>query len=226
MAQNITLLGASYSEVPAVTLPKTGGGTARFDDASVTTATAADVAQGKIFLASDGTPTQGTNTGGGGASNFVHGTFTTSTSTGTAQSVAIPYTGSGYPIAAIVVISGGAYNNSSSGNKTWYNSTQKYAVGQWTLTKTIMDAVPTYSPTVIQNAGVTTTLHKNSTSNAMSYASKSSVVTNAYSSSDATDASATCVRFRSATSMSVYIASNSYGLLANTEYDYYIVYSS
>jgi len=32
MAQNITLLGASYEEVPAVTLPKTGGGTATFID--------------------------------------------------------------------------------------------------------------------------------------------------------------------------------------------------
>lgn len=32
MAQNITLMGASYSDVPAVTLPKTGGGTAMFYD--------------------------------------------------------------------------------------------------------------------------------------------------------------------------------------------------
>lgn len=32
MAQNITLLGASYSNVPAVQLPKTGGGTAIFYD--------------------------------------------------------------------------------------------------------------------------------------------------------------------------------------------------
>ena len=66
MAQNITLLGASYSDVPAVTLPKTGGGTARFDDASITTATASDVATGKVFLAPDGTITTGTNSGGGG----------------------------------------------------------------------------------------------------------------------------------------------------------------
>lgn len=65
MAQNITLMGASYSAVPAVTLPKTGGGTARFDDASITTATASDVAQGKLFLASDGTITTGTASGGG-----------------------------------------------------------------------------------------------------------------------------------------------------------------
>lgn len=32
MAQDITLLGANYSAVPAVTLPKTGGGTAKFID--------------------------------------------------------------------------------------------------------------------------------------------------------------------------------------------------
>lgn len=32
MAQNITLLGASYQNVPAVNLPKTGGGTATFID--------------------------------------------------------------------------------------------------------------------------------------------------------------------------------------------------
>lgn len=65
MAKNISLMGASYSDVPAVTLPQTGGGTARFDDASVTTATAADVAQGKVFLAADGTITTGTASGGG-----------------------------------------------------------------------------------------------------------------------------------------------------------------
>lgn len=65
MAKNISLMGASYSDVPAVVLPQTGGGTARFDDASVTTATAADVAQGKVFIAADGTITTGTASGGG-----------------------------------------------------------------------------------------------------------------------------------------------------------------
>lgn len=32
MAQNITIMGGSYTDVPAVTLPKTGGGTATFVD--------------------------------------------------------------------------------------------------------------------------------------------------------------------------------------------------
>ena len=33
MAKNISLLGANYPDVPAVDLPQTGGGTARFVDA-------------------------------------------------------------------------------------------------------------------------------------------------------------------------------------------------
>ena len=87
MAQNITLLGASYSAVPAVTLPKTGGGTATFTDVTDTTATAADVATGKYFYTAAGVRTQGTNSGGGGTSKntqVVQGTTRTTSSTLTA----------------------------------------------------------------------------------------------------------------------------------------------
>lgn len=70
MSQNITLLGASYSAVPSVLLPKTGGGTASFTDVTDTTAAASDVASGKYFYTAAGVRTQGTSSGGGGTSNF------------------------------------------------------------------------------------------------------------------------------------------------------------
>ena len=59
MAQNVTVAGASYSDVPSVTLPKTGGGTAYFTDVTDTTATASDVAQGSYFYTSSGVRTGG-----------------------------------------------------------------------------------------------------------------------------------------------------------------------
>lgn len=69
MSQNITLLGASYSDVPAVVLPKTGGGTASFTDVTDTTAAASDVASGKYFYTAAGVRTAGTSSGGGSSKN-------------------------------------------------------------------------------------------------------------------------------------------------------------
>lgn len=93
MSKNITWLGNSYQNVPYIDLPQTGGGTARFDDASVTTAIASDVASGKIFLLADGTIATGTNSGGGGASAWTkiyentYSVSTTSTSAGTVVTI-------------------------------------------------------------------------------------------------------------------------------------------
>lgn len=60
MAQNITLMGASYPSVPAVRLPKTGGGTATFTDITDTSATASEVTSGSTFYLANGTKTTGT----------------------------------------------------------------------------------------------------------------------------------------------------------------------
>lgn len=69
MAQNITLMGASYSNVPSVLLPKTGGGTAQFDDTTISSnaAAASDIASGKLAYV-NGALITGTNSGGGGSS--------------------------------------------------------------------------------------------------------------------------------------------------------------
>lgn len=65
--KNVTVAGGSYPDVPQVNLPITGGGTASFVEISDTTATASDVASGKVFYTSGGVRTVGTNTGGGGS---------------------------------------------------------------------------------------------------------------------------------------------------------------
>lgn len=161
------------------------------------------------------------NVSGGGATNFVHGTFTTGSAAG-AQTVTIPYTGSGYPIMAVVVVAGGAYVSGTD----WYNSLQRYAIGQFTMTKSVMSSTPTYTTSGTNNQGVTTAIYKNSTSTSTSYTRTSSMTTNTFSSSNASNAAATCVRFKSNTTMSVYTNTSSYGLFPSTEYEYFIVYSS
>jgi len=66
VSQNITIAGASYTDVPALAVPKTGGGTASFTDVTDTTAAASDVASGKYFYTAAGVKTEGTASGGGG----------------------------------------------------------------------------------------------------------------------------------------------------------------
>ncbi len=82
MAKNVTLWGASYTNVPAINVPQTGGGTARFTDTSPTTAVDADVAQGKIYFKANGQQSVGTGEGGGGGGTIeVHTIATNSAQT-------------------------------------------------------------------------------------------------------------------------------------------------
>ena len=229
MSQNITLMGASYSAVPAVQLPKTGGGTALFTDVTDTTAAASDVASGKYFYTAAGVKTQGTSSGGGGASNIVQGTFTTGSSTGVAESFTINYTGSGYPIMLAVYVDGGPYNNSTGGNTTWYNSVQRYAVGYVTIVKSQIPVTPTYTTSGGANYGTVAVIYKNSTSQATTYSRTSSMTANSYTSSstNANATAATTVRFKgNGKTVTYFVAASSYGLLASTKYAYIAVYSS
>lgn len=76
MAQNITLMGASYENVPAVVLPTTGGGIAKFMDTTGATATHDMIMQGYTAYVNS-VLVVGTGTGGGGINvRTATGTFT------------------------------------------------------------------------------------------------------------------------------------------------------
>lgn len=158
MAKNITLLGASYSNVPAVELPQTGGGTAKFTDTSPTTATDSDVASGKIYFKADGSQSTGTASGGGGGGGGIEITQDAN------GYIVLPSTGGGgggggsstfgsltiqnNTSSTINVLNCGTDNN---GNVTQNNSTTSIASGQsGTVAVTWQSTSTTYINTVLR----------------------------------------------------------------------------
>ena len=101
MSQSISLWGATYSNVPAVQLPKSPSGTATFTDVTDTTATASDVASGKYFYTAAGVKTAGTGSGGGGGSDV---TFDMKDAVLSSASNSITFTGlSGEPTSFSII---------------------------------------------------------------------------------------------------------------------------
>lgn len=220
MAQNISLWGANYTDIPALKVPKTGGGEALFADPSITTAVASDVASGKKFLLADGSEGTGTASGGGGASNIATGTFT-GTTTGAAMDVTLSYSGTKYPIALYIYPKGGATANS-----TFNSLVKRYVFQIFAAIKSDVTATPGYRGSAQSgDSYMVTSRYKSSTSNASSYTNQSwtsaTIATSGASSSLTLGA---C--FKSRVKLSVYIASNSYGFAPNIEYEYIVVYAT
>lgn len=166
-----------------------------------------------------------------GASNIVQGTFTTNSTRASTQTVSIPYTGNGYPIAAMVFIAGGVYNNATGGNTDWYNAISRYDVGLWYMTKARQTTAPTYTTGTADNYGCTAYIYKSSTTSATTYARSSAMNTNTYTSSSTNAGSANnCVRFKgNGKTLTVYIGNNTsstYGFPPSTLLQYIIIYSS
>lgn len=149
MAQNITLLGASYSNVPSVQLPKTGGGTATFDDTTISSnaAAASDIASGKLAYV-NGSLITGTASGGSSKNaQVVQGTTRTNSSTLTAIGAELTVsktgtydiyysclrtnTSSSYTWGTRLYIDGTAQGNE---NTTWTNNVQNTHLTNVSLT--------------------------------------------------------------------------------------------
>ena len=148
-ARNISLLNATYSSVPKVQLPISGGGTATFTEITDTTATAADVATGKYFYTADGTKTQGTNSGGSSKNaQVVQGTTRTTSSTLTAIGAELTVSKTGtYDVywSGVRTTTSGSYtygtqlyiNGTAHGtqNTTWSNHVQNNHLSNVSLTQ-------------------------------------------------------------------------------------------
>ncbi|MBQ1840481.1 MAG: hypothetical protein II128_04005, partial [Atopobiaceae bacterium] len=68
MAQNVIINGVTYSNVPEVDIPKSGGGTAKFFDTASASAAAADILAGKTAYGASGSvsgsmPSNGSTSG-------------------------------------------------------------------------------------------------------------------------------------------------------------------
>ena len=170
-------------------------------------------------------------TGGGtGCSNLVMGDFTTGSTGASTGTVNLNYNGSGYPIALLVYVYGGAYNNSSSGNTEWYNSTNRYDCGLFTMVKARTNTAPTYASSGEDNYGIVSLSYKSSTSNPTSYARINSNNASSYVDSN-TNAVAlqNCVRFKgNGKTLSYYVSnrtSGTIGLARNTTFQYIVIYS-
>lgn len=167
----------------------------------------------------------------GGVTNVVQGSFTTGSTRNTTQNITINYTGTGYPIAVMIFVKGGAYNNSSTGNNTWYNSVNRYDVGHYSMSKARGTTTPTWGTSGSDNYGVVDIIYKNSTSTSTTYTRTSTMTANVFTNtSTSAQASTACMRFKgNSKAMSVYIGnkgSSSIGFASDTEYSYIVIYSS
>lgn len=218
MAQDITIAGASFQAVPSIIVPKTGSGSASFFDVTDTTATAADVAQGKLFFAADGTLTTGTASGGGGSSNIVSGTFVPN-GNGSVDVVDIPYTGNGWPVMGWIFPKGGY------GGSEVESTLQRYAENNYSFAKKYPDVAPTYGTSGTANQAITFSQWKNSTSSTTSINQGSSLSNVIFTSSAPTNSYNNVVRFQSATKMRIWVAASNYGFINGLPYEYHIIYS-
>ena len=103
MAQNVIINGVTYSNVPEVDIPKSGGGTAKFYDTASASAAAADILTGKTAYGASGSvsgsmPSNGSTSG------------TISTKSGT---VTIP---AGYTTGGTVSIASAAVSDCTAAN--------------------------------------------------------------------------------------------------------------
>ncbi len=162
--------------------------------------------------------------------NIKQGTFTTSATRNTTGTFDTGYVGDGYPIALLVYVDGGMYNNTEEGNNDWYNLVARYDVGALYMVKSRITSAPTYSNIGADNYGVVAVTYKNSDTSPTQYTRSGGVTSNSYTSSLYNASTSNCAIFKGdGRTVSYFIGNKTYsaiGLSPSTKYAYIVVYSS
>lgn len=239
MAQSVKIAGALFSNVPSIQVPDENDVFHPFVDPSPTTATASDVASGKIFFAADGTQTSGTASGG--SATIVSKTIT---SNGTYNASAD--SADGYDPVVVNVpgaITGacvvGKFTGTTAGTKTitipytgngyplsififpsegaqdsdgdFYSTLARYSIVYIALTKE-RGTTPNYSTTTPANYARGSARYKSSASSASTTTTSNPTSIQLYDTNSPTgSSSANAVKLNSATQFSVYIKTASDG---------------
>lgn len=145
---------------------------------------------------------------------FVQGTFTTSSTTGAAQTINVPYAGNGYPLLAYVEL--------TEGLDVAYNSGRNKAIGAWFASKFDKDSAARYNYDYATVFGIMGANYTGGIKNEYNFQTYYSAEIGA----SGIEMSNT-IAFMSATQFSVWVSeAGSYGLMPETSYTYYIVYSA
>ena len=157
----------------------------------------------------------------------IKGEFTAQSTAGV-QTINLPYSGTGYPVSISIYVKGGLYNSSNSANPTWYNLVQRYAIGEFSATKSNSDTAPNYGTTGgNRNSMPIMARYKSSSSNGTSYSVGNSLQTAIFSSSNpGSTNSYTVAKMPDAKTLKVYVNTSGYGFAAGVIYEYCVSYSS
>lgn len=154
--------------------------------------------------------------GGGGASNVVTGTFT-GTTKGQSLRVPLSYDGTGDPIAVLIYPSEGAYNPDGA----FYQTIQRYAALMYAATRNVLPIANTGSAII--------TRYKSSTTSSTSYSQTGNFTDGIFAAGTVSSSNAgKIVRLYKSTAgliFWVFIASTSYGFMADIPYTYHIIMS-
>lgn len=151
--------------------------------------------------------------GGGGSSNVVTGEFTTSSTTGAAENISIPYNGNGYPVKVHLYF----IDESMDGTK---------AVIAYYLEKIDKNIAPTYSGTAPADSARAYYVSKYSTSDSSrcTYGNNTSTAVLMLD-ADAVSTGVFRLHVKNKNTLSLYKGDTQGGFLPNTKYGYIVEYS-